>query len=176
MGDIVYNHYLAKDFAGEIAGCAASYGISPGALSLINLAYELTDGCTSIVALDSNNVPHHARNLDFGIGGGFSETLRSLVFVGTVTKGGKPVFIGTFFAGYLGVLSGMRYAADGKTGAYSMTMIRGLGDRCSDWAIGSCIGLRGMGMHWWRPRRGMRWSSPILRPLRLRTRTCGMFP
>jgi penicillin V acylase-like amidase (Ntn superfamily) len=44
---------------------------------MFQLGYELSDACTSIIMKSSNGQIYHARNLDFGAGMGFSDTLKN---------------------------------------------------------------------------------------------------
>merc|ERR1712072_126034 len=50
----------------EIKGMAAATGVNVSDLAILNMAYEITGGCTSIVAQDANGKIFHGRNLDFG--------------------------------------------------------------------------------------------------------------
>ncbi len=75
-------------------------------LLVLRLGYEVTDDCTSIVAQTPDGKILHARNLDFGIGMGFTESLREATIEVEFQRGGKTVFYATTFAGFVGVLSG----------------------------------------------------------------------
>jgi len=100
--------YFPRDFAGEIRGCAKALGVDYGWATLLNLGYELSDACTSIVAQTPSGKIYHARNMDFWEGMGFTNSLRDLLIEVTYTKGGKTQYMSTGFAGYVGVLSGMK--------------------------------------------------------------------
>jgi hypothetical protein len=77
--------------------------ISQGELALINLMYELTVWCTSIVSRTPSGEIVHGRNLDYGISG-----LQNLTATIEFTDGaGGTVFSSTAFVGYVGVLTGM---------------------------------------------------------------------
>jgi len=108
LGETLNQYYYPKDYAAEIVGCANAMGIPFGFLSIFQLGYEVSDACTSIVAQDTDGTIWHARNLDFGIGMAFTNTLKNSTCQITFTKGGKTLFIATTFAGYIGVLSGMK--------------------------------------------------------------------
>lgn len=108
--------YYPSDYAGEVIGCANAMQIPFGWATLFQLGYELSEACTSIVAQDIDGTIWHGRNLDFGIGMGFTETLKENACQIDFTKGGKTLFTATTFAGYIGVLSGM------KTNAFSITI------------------------------------------------------
>jgi len=76
----------------------------------------VSDACTSIVAQTNDGKILHARNMDFWEGMGFTNTLKNLAIHADMRKGNKTLFEMTSFAGYVGVLSGM------KKGAFSTTI------------------------------------------------------
>jgi len=110
------NAVITPEYAQEIRGCAEAMEIPYGWVTIFNLGYEVSDACTSIVAQTNDGKILHARNLDFWAGMGFTDSLKNMSFIGNFQKGGKTVFIGTTFAGYVGILSGMR------PGAFSITI------------------------------------------------------
>jgi len=79
-----------------------------GWLTLFNLGYEVTDACTSILAQTNNNTILHVRNMDFWDGIWLTEHLKNMTIQVNYQSKGKTVFHATSFAGYVGVLSGMR--------------------------------------------------------------------
>jgi len=85
-------------------------------MSVINIGYEISDACTSIVAQDKDGKVLHGRNLDFWDGWGFTDILRNLTFEASLQRGGKEVFRATTLVGYSGVLSGF------KNNAFSLTI------------------------------------------------------
>jgi len=100
--------YFPSDFGGEIRGCAEELGVDYGWLSLFNLGYEVTDACTSILAQTVDNKILHVRNMDFWDGIWLTNHLKNLTIQVDYQSNGKTVFHATTFAGYAGVLSGMR--------------------------------------------------------------------
>jgi len=116
IGEEINNYYFPYQYAQEIQGCAIQMGIPYGWLSLFNLGYEVTDSCTSIVAQTKDGTILHARNMDFWAGMGFTETLKDMAIQIDFQTGGKTVFTSTSFAGYVGVLSGI------KKGGFSATI------------------------------------------------------
>jgi len=116
IGTVLNDFYYPKEYANEIAGCAAFLGISTGWATLFNLGYEVSDACTSIVVQTSNGEILHGRNLDFWAGMGFTDSLKNMTFIADFVKGGKTLFKATTFAGFVGVLSGI------KPGAFSVTI------------------------------------------------------
>eukprot|EP01125_Pyxidicula_operculata_P012605 TRINITY_DN4144_c0_g2_i1.p1 TRINITY_DN4144_c0_g2~~TRINITY_DN4144_c0_g2_i1.p1 ORF type:complete len:311 (+),score=62.90 TRINITY_DN4144_c0_g2_i1:95-1027(+) len=104
------------DYAQEIQGCAQALGIPYGWVSIFNLGYEVSDGCTSIIAQDAQGRILHARNLDFWPGIGFTDVLKNMTMQVDVIKGGKLQYHMTTFSGFVGVLSAQ------KPSAFSVTI------------------------------------------------------
>ncbi|KAE9547755.1 hypothetical protein FO519_009036, partial [Halicephalobus sp. NKZ332] len=109
---------IPQPYRDELKGMADASGVSIEELTLLNLFYEISKGCTSIVAEDSNGIIYHARNQDFGtffIWEGpenhqwaQTEGLRDLLINVNFIKGGKVLFKGVTFAGHLGILTGLK--------------------------------------------------------------------
>jgi len=91
----------------EIQGIADVVGLPAGDIALINILYEMVSMCTSIVAESSDGRILHSRNLDFGLGTEFTTLLQNLTLQVEFQKGGKTVYYGTTYAGYVGLLTGM---------------------------------------------------------------------
>jgi len=109
-----------NDYGEEIQGIADVSGIEVSKLIIYNAAYELLGACTSIVAQDTTGHMYHGRNLDFGLGPGFNfsdgqweltNALRPVLFNANMTKNGQTLYKATFFAGYVGLLTGVRQNA-----------------------------------------------------------------
>ena len=101
------------EYATEITGIwnaidGKGYGdrITVGQLAAINLMYELTVFCTSVLAEDPDGNIYHGRNLDYGISG-----LQNLTAQIDFTSGGSVLYTGTEFVGYVGLLTGMKPSA-----------------------------------------------------------------
>jgi hypothetical protein len=95
----------------EIQGMAKRIGMPNGDLVLVNLIYEITAKCTSIVAQDESGSIYHGRNLDYGMrsgGGPFTDLLRSIAIEVHFMKNNSLAYMATTFAGYVGVLTGER--------------------------------------------------------------------
>uniref|UniRef100_A0A9J7ZWI8 Acid ceramidase n=1 Tax=Cyprinus carpio carpio TaxID=630221 RepID=A0A9J7ZWI8_CYPCA len=116
---------LPQPFNEEIKGIAAVSGIPLGEITLFNIFYEVFTVCTSVVAEDFNGNIYHARNLDFGLFMGWdrhnktwtlTEKLKPLVVNVNFQRGNKTVFKSTNFAGYVGILTGIR------PGEFSLTV------------------------------------------------------
>ncbi|XP_033825688.1 acid ceramidase isoform X1 [Periophthalmus magnuspinnatus] len=116
---------LPDPFKDEIKGIALDSGIPLGEITLFNIFYEVFTVCTSVVAEDAKGNLLHGRNLDFGLFMGWdmknkswiiSEKLKPLVVNLDFRKNNKTVFKSTNFAGYVGMLTGI------KPHLFSLTM------------------------------------------------------
>uniref|UniRef100_A0A4W5RJU3 Acid ceramidase n=1 Tax=Hucho hucho TaxID=62062 RepID=A0A4W5RJU3_9TELE len=116
---------LPYPFNEEIKGIATASGVPLGEVVLYNIFYEVFTVCTSLVAEDSNGNLIHGRNMDFGLFMGWdmknrswlvTEKLKPLVVNIDFQRGNKTVFKSTNFAGYVGMLTGI------KPHAFTLTM------------------------------------------------------
>ena len=105
----------------EMRGVGDVLNVTLADVLLVNLFFEITPFCTSIVTQSSSTGRvYHARNMDFGLGmPSLSENLRDIVVDVEFLRGGKPVFVTTTFAGYVGAATGMRLKPQG--GLFSVT-------------------------------------------------------
>uniref|UniRef100_A0A3Q2PVB0 N-acylethanolamine-hydrolyzing acid amidase n=1 Tax=Fundulus heteroclitus TaxID=8078 RepID=A0A3Q2PVB0_FUNHE len=94
--------YIPQPYAGEIRGIASMMKTNISDVIILNFAYEFTAYCTSIVAQDKNGNVYHGRNLDYPL-----PVLRSLTMDVVFLKNGKVAYVGTSFAGYVGLWTGM---------------------------------------------------------------------
>jgi len=83
-------------------------GVEYGWLTWVNLGYEVTSACTAIVAQTTNGEIYHVRNMDFWDGIWLTDHLKNLTITIDFQKGGKTQYYATSFAGYVGILSGMK--------------------------------------------------------------------
>ncbi|XP_002126997.2 acid ceramidase-like [Ciona intestinalis] len=116
---------LPEPYGAEIQGIAKASGLPDGEILLFNIFYEIFTVCTSIVAQDNAGKLYHARNLDFGLFMGWdvknhtwliTEYLRPLVVNVNFTRGGKTAYKSVNFAGYIGLLTGI------KPNAFTITL------------------------------------------------------
>ncbi|KAM8940523.1 acid ceramidase [Pelodytes ibericus] len=116
---------LPYPYGEEIRGISDAAGVPLGEILLFNIFYEIFTVCTSLVAEDSSGKLYHARNMDFGLFLGWDvknsswkipELLRPLVVNVNFQRNNKTVFVSTSFAGYVGMLTGM------KPGILTLTM------------------------------------------------------
>ncbi|KAA0709321.1 Acid ceramidase [Triplophysa tibetana] len=108
---------LPYPFNEEIKGIAEISGVPLGEITLFNIFYEVFTVCTSLVAEDFKGNIYHARNLDFGLFMGWdlenktwtlTEKLKPLVVNVKFERDNQTVFKSTTFAGYVGMLTGVR--------------------------------------------------------------------
>jgi len=101
----------------EIQGIAEASGIPVAELALMNIYYELSRFCTSIVAQTPEGQLFHARNLDFGQlfiwdnstrSWKLTEKLKKVTININFIKNGQILFKGTTMAGHVGIITGMR--------------------------------------------------------------------
>jgi len=116
LGEKINDLYFPTEYAQEVKGCAAALDIPYGWLAMMQLGYEVSDTCTSIISQTVDGKIFHSRNLDFGAGMGFTNTLKNATIQVDFQRGGKTIFTATTFGGFLGVLSGI------KPGAFSATV------------------------------------------------------
>ncbi|XP_069487659.1 acid ceramidase [Ambystoma mexicanum] len=116
---------LPYPFGEEMKGIADVSGIPLGEIALYNIFYEVFTVCTSIVAEDKTGKLLHARNLDFGIFLGWditnsswtiSELLKPVAVNLDFQRNNKSIFFSTNFAGYVGMITGIR------PGIFTLTM------------------------------------------------------
>lgn len=98
------DQYLHAPYAGEMRGIAKALNISLGDVVLLNIIYDLTAYCTSIVSQDSKGQIWHSRNLDYG----FTDMLKNITVAVDFQTGGKTAYSVITYAGYVGVLSGQK--------------------------------------------------------------------
>uniref|UniRef100_A0A674BTQ2 Acid ceramidase n=1 Tax=Salmo trutta TaxID=8032 RepID=A0A674BTQ2_SALTR len=102
---------LPYPFNEEIKGIATSSGVPLGEVVLYNIFYEIFTVCTSLVAEDSNG-NWDMKNRSWLI----TEKLKPLVVNIDFQRRNKTVFKSTNFAGYVGMLTGI------KPHAFTLTM------------------------------------------------------
>lgn len=128
---------MPQPYAGEIAGIEAATNISALDLFVVNIMYEVSGACTSIVAQDASGHILHGRNLDFGNGRQLTTTMRPTLRHLDFQRGGKTVFTSTTFLGYVGCLTCVKPGAfsvsvDTRIWAYS----GGLPGELIEWLLG----------------------------------------
>ena len=96
--------YMPQPYADEVRGIALQTGMPLGDVALLNMLYDVTAFCTSIIIEDTKGAIYHGRNLDYG----FTEFLRNATLLVYFQRGGKTVYTATTYAGYVGVLTGQK--------------------------------------------------------------------
>ncbi|KAM8969276.1 acid ceramidase isoform X1 [Sarcophilus harrisii] len=147
---------LPWPFEEELKGIADVSQIPLGEIISFNIFYELFTVCTSIIAEDKKGHLFHARNMDFGIFLGWNknnntwtvtENLKLLTVNLDFQKNSQTVFKATSFAGYVGILTGL------KPGMFSLT----LNERFN--SNGGYLGI----IEWMLGRRDGMWISFLMR-------------
>ncbi|KAK1345819.1 hypothetical protein QTO34_008284 [Cnephaeus nilssonii] len=95
---------LPQPYADEIRGMCEVLGFSLADCVLINMAYEATAFCTSIVAQDSRGHIYHGRNLDYP----FGDFLRKMTMDVQFLKNGQD-------CGLVRVLTSLQFLATNET-------------------------------------------------------------
>jgi len=117
------DHLIPSPFAQEIIGAADYWGLDIGDAVLLNILYDLTAFCTSIVAQDKNGTIWHGRNLDYSE----ADLLRNITVGVNFKLGNQTLYSGVTYAGYMGLLTGQR------PNGFTVTVDqRGLEDRDTD--------------------------------------------
>lgn len=105
-------------FGEELRGIAAASGLSLGCVTLLQIAYEVFAACTSVVAHANGNAeeqstwPLHIRTMDWSM-----DVLENVTIeVDYVTGDRTLLYKATTWAGYVGILTGM------KPGAFSVSI------------------------------------------------------
>ena len=87
----------------ELESVAKQLGIGVGLLLVIQVSYEICASCTSIVAHDENEIPFHVRIMDWMI-----PLLKQFTIEVDFRRNKKTVYKATTWAGYIGILTGMK--------------------------------------------------------------------
>ncbi|XP_015686355.1 acid ceramidase [Protobothrops mucrosquamatus] len=110
---------LPYPFNEEIKGIASAIDVPLGDVVVFNIFYEIFTVCTSIIAQDKTGKLYHARNLDFGLFLGWdvqnsswhtTQKLKPIMVSLDFQKNNKTVFKSANFAGYVGIISGVKPA------------------------------------------------------------------
>ena len=112
LGDNI-EKYVPYPYSLEMVGVSIAGDVTLGETLLGNIIYEASAfnrsklaqrACTSIVAEAENGTLYHGRNLDYS----FTEILRNMTVIVDFQSGGKTLYTGTTFVGYVGLLTGQR--------------------------------------------------------------------
>lgn len=87
----------------ELEAFAREAGVGAEDLALLQLAYEAAARCTSVVASTAGGTIVHGRTLDWD-----APFLRAMTIEVEFRRGGETVHVASTWAGYLGVLTGLR--------------------------------------------------------------------
>jgi len=102
--------YLPEEYARELLGVerviiSLGYGnqLPLAEILALNLLYEWSTACTSIIVEDGKGQMWHARNMDWNFGG---NSLFNISYIVDFQANGSTVYTGVQWVGYLGILSG----------------------------------------------------------------------
>lgn len=96
----------SAECAEEVMAVATELSMAPADVVAMQVAYEVLGACTCVVAPSKEGPPLMHRTLDWDI-----PNMKALTIEVDFQRGGRSVFIGTTWAGYLGVATGMRPGA-----------------------------------------------------------------
>ncbi|XP_001634775.2 N-acylethanolamine-hydrolyzing acid amidase [Nematostella vectensis] len=91
-------------FAGEMRGIAKTFRLNVTEIILLNVIYDISAYCTSIVAQDRKGNIFLARNLDYD----FSNTLRKITFIVDFMSKGEIIYSGVTMAGMVGLFTAQK--------------------------------------------------------------------
>eukprot|EP01084_Bolivina_argentea_P017048 31847_1 len=101
-----FNKNAVDPYRSEIEYISSCTNVTVGGMVFFNLLYDMTAGCTSIIAADNNNVIYHGRNLDYPE----IPTLRNATYIGKYMNGkNELLYSGVHFFGYVGLWTGVKY-------------------------------------------------------------------
>lgn len=98
-------------YGDELRGIAEATGLPIGRVVMLQIAYEAFAACTSIVVEGEDGHPLHIRTMDWDM-----PELQPLTVEVDFMHAGQVVFTATTWAGYVGVLTGL------KPGAFSVSV------------------------------------------------------
>ncbi|KAK3605187.1 hypothetical protein CHS0354_012996 [Potamilus streckersoni] len=98
------DNYIKQPYATEMRGIAKALNCSLGDVVLVNLIYDISAFCTSIVSQDDHGQIWHSRNLDYD----FGDMLRNITIHVDFNSQGQTVYSAITYAGYIGILSGQK--------------------------------------------------------------------
>jgi hypothetical protein len=99
-------------FAQEVKAISTLLNLSFTEIVVLNLIYDITAQCTSIVIQDPEGNIYHGRNLDFP----FAPQLSQMVYHGRYFRNGTLLYEALSLAGYTGLITGV------KPNAYSFSI------------------------------------------------------
>eukprot|EP00658_Telonema_sp_P-2_P060951 TRINITY_DN49721_c0_g1_i1.p1 TRINITY_DN49721_c0_g1~~TRINITY_DN49721_c0_g1_i1.p1 ORF type:complete len:349 (+),score=61.33 TRINITY_DN49721_c0_g1_i1:123-1169(+) len=106
LRSLVGSEMCIRDSSEELKGVAESLGVSLGKVAMLQIAYEVFAGCTSIVVdmdQEGSSHPFHIRTMDWDLPG-----LQEITIQVEFVRKGRTVFKAATWPGYVGVLTGMR--------------------------------------------------------------------
>lgn len=96
--------FMPEPYASEMKGISKTTGLGLGEVVGLNIVYDVTAFCTSIVAQDTKGAIWHGRNLDYKV----TDQLKNLTVVVDYYRNGTAEYTTTSFLGQVGVFTGMK--------------------------------------------------------------------
>lgn len=126
-------------YGAELKGIAKASGLPLGRVVMLQIAYEAFAACTSIVVDGADGHPLHIRTMDWEM-----EALKALTVELDFVRAGEVVCRASSWAGYVGVLTGLR------PGAFSVSVNYRRTERGSNDPLGALLTnvKRGAVRHW----------------------------
>lgn len=94
---------INRAYSEEIEGISTIMGIHPARMASSQLNYEASAACKSIIYMHDKQI-NHLRVLEWGM----TENLKEITINVEFMKNGNVIYYGTTWAGYIGILTGMR--------------------------------------------------------------------
>eukprot|EP01080_Neovahlkampfia_damariscottae_P009466 gene9466-1672_t len=103
FSDTVVGWFIKPNLIKELEGISKEIGIGVGLLILVQISYELCASCTTVIAQDEFGVPYHVRTMDWMI-----TILKDFTIEVDFQQKGTTLYKATTWAGYIGILTGMK--------------------------------------------------------------------
>ena len=102
-----YDNNVYEPYKSEIEYFSECTGVDIGTVITVNLLYDLTAFCTSIVAENSDGTIFHGRNLDYNFPVLRNATI-TVSMINSKDGNNSGIFNGTTFFGYVGMWTGSK--------------------------------------------------------------------
>lgn len=97
-------HWINPEYYEEVDGMAYYLEMDTGVMMFMQYIYEFSAFCTSVVARMKDGTIIHDRNQDYA----FAPEMRNITYEAIFYDGDKYLFHSTGFAGYNGIMTGMK--------------------------------------------------------------------
>ena len=114
-GDEIRGVHAALSTFAKTAIDPKQRALTLGEIVIMNLIYDISAGCTSVVASLANGTIIHGRNLDYPLPG-LANISADIIFIRDSGNESTVAFRGTTYVGYVGLLTGMRQTTTAASG------------------------------------------------------------